>query len=89
MADIKIEFNSAGFEQILCSDGAMALCEKAGKEIQARANSELGEGSSGFNLHSTIGSKFGSRRCITFVYTTDRASMIAESENKVLSKAVK
>jgi hypothetical protein len=31
---------------------------------------------------------YGSMRNMTFVYTTDRASIVGDAENKALSKAV-
>lgn len=87
---IHIKFNSKGFEQILCSNGAREVCEKAGAEIQNRANSNLGEysDSAGFAMSSRNVKAYGSQRNMTFVYTTDGQSMRAEAENKALSKAV-
>lgn len=86
-----IKFISSGFEKILCSDGAREVCEKAGAEIQNRANGSLGEyqDSAGFAMSSRIVKAYGSRRNMTFVYTTDGNSMRAEAENKALSKAVR
>lgn len=88
---VKITFNSKGFEQILCSDGARRVCEKAGAEIQARANSSLGEysESAGFAMSSRNVKAYGSNRNMTFVHTTDANSMRAEAENMALSKAVR
>lgn len=87
MADIK--WNSAGFRAILCSEGARQVCEQAGAEIQARANAGITSSNSvGFKMHSEYVNAYGSRRNMTFVYTTDHASMVAEAEDKVLSKAV-
>lgn len=90
----KLVFVKEGFEAILCSDGVRAACEDAGETIMARANDNLNDpNSKGFIMSSRIGTagqdaKFGTQRNVTFVYTTDHASMVAEARDKVLSKAV-
>lgn len=84
-----LEFIPKGFEKILCSDEARALCEEAGGNIQQRANSAMNEkDSKGFAMSSRIVDVYKSRRNMTFVYTTDHASIMAEARDKVLSKAV-
>lgn len=94
MKQMHLEFIPEGFEQIMCSSEVQALCEEAGENIQERANSAMTEkDSKGFAMSSRIGTagqdaKFGTQRNITFVYTTDHASMVAEARDKVLSKAV-
>lgn len=86
---IQIKFNPDGFEEILSSDGARAVCEDAGSIIQSRANADLNDSNStGYKMSSRLVTAYGSKRNMTFVYTTDRASIIAETENKALSKAV-
>lgn len=86
---IEIKYNPDGFEEILSSAGAQAVCEEAGSNIQSRANAYLNDSeSTGFKMSSRIVTAYGSKRNMTFVYTTDRASIIAETENKALSKAV-
>ena len=40
----KIQFISAGFEEIECSSGVMSLCEQTAEGIAARANSKSGGG---------------------------------------------
>lgn len=85
----KLEFVPKGFEEILCSEGARAACESAGSEIQARANANLNDsGSEGYAMSSRTVTAYGSLRNMTFVYTTDKASIIAEAEDKALSRAV-
>lgn len=86
--EVKVDFNPKGFEQILTSDAARALCEQAGTRIRARANAAVGSKSRGFGLHSQNVYAYGSMRNMTFVYTTDRESIIAESEKKALSGAM-
>ena len=89
-----LEFIPKGFEKIMCSSEVQALCEEVGGNIQERANSAMTEkDSKGFAMSSRIGTagqdaKFGTQRNITFVYTTDHASIVAEARDKVLSKAV-
>jgi len=85
---MKLEFVPEGFEAILCSEGARAACEEAGGAIQARANANLNADSEGYAMSSRTVTAYGSLRNMTFVYTTDKASIIAEAEDKALSKAV-
>ena len=73
----RIEFNSEGFRQLLNSPEVEALVLSEAQSISDRA----GEG---FVAHSR---KAGTRY-IAFAGTTDEASIRAESENKVLSRAV-
>ena len=84
-----LEFIPEGFEKILCSSEVQALCEEAGGNIQERANSALNDkDSKGFAMSSRIVTAYKSQRNMTFVYTTDHASVVAEARDKVLSKAV-
>jgi hypothetical protein len=85
---MKLKFVPEGFEAILCSEGARAACEEAGGAIQARANANLNADSEGYAMSSRTVTAYGSLRNMTFVYTTDKASIIAEAEDKALSKAV-
>ena len=86
---MKLEFVPEGFEAILCSEGARAACEEAGGAIQARANAYMNDADSeGYAMSSRTVTAYGSLRSMTFVYTTDKASIIAEAEDKALSKAV-
>lgn len=85
---MKLEFVPEGFKAILCSEGARAACEEAGGAIQARANANLNAESEGYAMSSRTVTAYGSLRNMTFVYTTDKASIIAEAEDKALSKAV-
>lgn len=84
----RIKFIKEGFEAILCSDGARAACESAGASIMATANGNNTRGGEGFRMSSRTVKAYGSMRNMTFVYTTDRKSMIAEAEDKALSRAV-
>lgn len=82
------EWNSKGFEEILCSSGASNVCEQQARAIQARANSNLNGDSMGFGVGGKIVEAYKSNRWMYFVYTTDRESMIAEQYDQALTKAV-
>lgn len=85
---VEIEFFSEGFEQILTSAGTMSAVQSATEGIWARANANNNRGGTGFHSGTRIGRAYGSQRALGFVYTTDRKSAIAESEDKALSEAV-
>ena len=86
--EIEIEFFSEGFEQILTSAGVMSAVQSATNGIYQRANANNSRGGDGFHSGTRIGRAYGSQRALGFVYTTDRASCIAEAEDKALSGAV-
>jgi len=87
MANARIVFNSQGFRQILLSDGCQKLVEQTTQEIQDRANVNNTRGGEGFRASTEVGG-FGGGRWIGFVATTDKNSMIAESEDKALTRAL-
>lgn len=84
---MKIEFKSEGFRAILNSGGVQSAVAAAAENIQAKANANLTEDSEGFSSHVWQGG-YGGGRWIGSVNTTDHASMVAESEDKALSRAV-
>ena len=83
-----ITFISEGFEQILCCDQTMALIEQQATRIQENANANNTRGGDGFESGTRLGRAYGSQRAMGFVYSTDKKSAIAESEDKALSRAV-
>lgn len=83
----KIEFNSRGFKDILFSPGTKELVQGVANQIQAEANAGIQEDSEGFSSNVVAGG-YGGGRYVGFVTSTDKASAQAESEDKVLSKAV-
>ena len=85
---MRLEFISKGFQQILESDGTRSAVESAGEAIQARANGNLEEESSGFSC-STWKGNYGGGRWVCSVTTTDNASIRAEAYDKALTRAVK
>ena len=88
MNEIRITFNSDGFRKILNSAGVRAEVTKAAEMIQAKANANLhSEHSKGFAVKTWRGG-YGGGRWIASVMTTDHATMVAQSEDKALSRAV-
>lgn len=89
-ASVKIlEWNSKGFEEILCSEGAKQVCEQIAAQIQGRANADLtAEDTPGYKMGGKIVWAYRSNRWKYFVSTTDSATMLAEKFDQVLSKAV-
>ena len=83
----KIEFESKGFKDILFSSGVKDLVQSTAKRIQAEANAGIQGESEGFSAN-VIAGEYGDGRYVGFVTSTDKASAQAESEDKVLSKAV-
>ena len=84
---IKIEFKSEGFHEILCGGGVQGAVSSAAEGIQSRANANLNEDSEGFSMHTWMGN-YGGGRWVASVNTTDHASCVAESEDKALTRAV-
>ena len=80
---IRLEFIDAGFKAILNSPETEQLVLSEAQAIVDRASAEVPD-SEGFRAHSR---KAGTRY-IAFAGTTGHASIVAEAENKVLSRAV-
>lgn len=83
----KIEFESKGFKDILFSSGVKDLVQSTAKRIQAEANAGIQEDSEGFSSNVVAGG-YGGGRYVGFVTSLDNKAAQAESEDKVLSKAV-
>lgn len=84
---IRIKFISSGFKEILCSGEVHDLVSQASEQIQSRANANNSRGGDGFSANTWMGN-YGGGRWVASVTTTDRASRIAEAEDKALSRAV-
>ena len=84
----RIEFIDAGFRQIVNSEGVKGLVDDYASGVEARANANIPAGSKGFKKQ-TLKGHYAGGRWISFVASQDRAAVAAESENKVLSQAVK
>ena len=85
-AEIKIEFISEGFRQILMSDGVKNAVASAAEKIQTEANSGAAD-SQGFSANTWVGG-YGGGRYVASVTAIDRKASAAESEQQVLTKAV-
>ena len=90
MSEIKIEFNSDGFRQILTSAGVKDAVESAANSIKDKATSNLsGEfQTDGYKVTTMIGG-YGGGRYVSFVQPVDHGAMLEEAEHKTLVKAVK
>jgi hypothetical protein len=88
---IRLQFISEGFKEILTGAGVQSAVSKATQAIQARANAnaagELDEDSDGYSARTWLGG-YGGGRWVGSVSTTDHSTMVAEAENKALSRAV-
>ncbi len=84
----RIEWNNAGFKQIVNCENTRQLIDDYAAGVEARANANAPAGSRGFRRH-TIKGYYAGGRWVSFVDSLDRAAYKAESENKVLSRAVK
>lgn len=83
---IRLEFISEGFKQILESGEVHDLVQETADQICDRANAANNRGGEGFTTN-VIQGYYGGGRWIGFVKTTDKQSMIAEAEDKALSGA--
>lgn len=84
MSNVNIDFlQGAGFDAYLKSDGVKALIESHTNATKERADSYITGESQGFNANVKLFSRW-----VGLVGTTDRATMVAESEQKALTKAV-
>ena len=87
MADTRIEFNSAGFREILLSDGCHELVQSITDEISTKANANNTRGGEGFASSVQVGG-YGGGRWIGFVSTADQYASAAESEDTILTRAI-
>ena len=86
--NLRLKWNKDGFRQILLSEGCQQLVQSTAEEICDRANGNNNRGGEGYVVRTQVGG-YGGGRWIGFVSTTDNKSMIAESEDKALTGAVK
>lgn len=86
---MRIEFDSNGFREVLESGEVNALVAGQAAEIQARANANTGQfKTEGFGTKVLKGG-YGGGRWIAHVFAIDYGARAAEAENKALTKAVK
>lgn len=86
-SETRLVFNSDGFRELLLSEGVKDLVSTAAEEIQNKADANNTRGGEGFRSAVQVGG-YGGGRWIGFVSTTDKASEIAESEDKALTRAI-
>lgn len=84
---LAFEFNTAGFREILLSEEVRNLVSEKADEIRDKADGNNTRGGEGFYSNVEVGG-YGGGRWIGFVGTTDKESMIAESEDKALTRAL-
>lgn len=87
MNEVKIQFISDGFRQILQSEGVESVVRSAAETIRANANANLDGPSEGYTVSTWMGS-YGGGRWIGSVTGADNAANKAESEYKALSGGV-
>lgn len=88
MSRTRIEFISEGFNQIMCTAETVSLISSTCERIASGANAAYN--GDGFSSNTITGSRNRyAGRTLGFVSSTDRASAIAEAEDKVLSQAVR
>lgn len=88
-ATLKIDrWVQEGFVEIVSGAGAQSEIARLTAEIQARANANNLRGGEGFAMVTKVAKAYGKTRAIGLVHTTDHKSMVAESEDKALSRAV-
>jgi len=85
--EIRLEFISEGFKEILESEGVRDLVQETADGIRDRANENNTRGGDGFASNVILGG-YGGGRWIGFVKSTDDKSAIAESEDNALTGAV-
>lgn len=78
---VKIEFNSAGFKEVLSSDEVKGLIEGTTESLAAEVAGD-GEFRHGVFLGGSAG------RWIGYVAADDKEALKAESEDKVLSRLI-
>lgn len=85
MSEVRIEFISKGFKEILESEGTRNIVSQTAESISSKANSNYG--GDGFQA-SVIKGNYGGGRWVGFVNATDKESLIAETEDKALTGAI-
>lgn len=83
----RIVFNSAGFREILLSEGCHQLVQATTDEICEKANANNDRGGEGFKSSTQVGG-YGGGRWIGFVATADEKAAVAQSEDQALTRAL-
>ena len=86
-SEIRIEFIGEAFGEILRSDEVRSEVEEVTEGIYERANANNTRGGEGFRMSVESSGRFKNRRWVGFVSTTDKYSVIAETEDGALTRA--
>jgi hypothetical protein len=94
MKQTRIVFNSEGFRQILLSDGCHELVQKTTEEIRDKAAQNYAavspngvDADAGISANTQVGG-YGGGRWIGFVSTADQYAAAAETEDKIMTRAL-
>lgn len=87
-SEIRIEFIGEGFGETLRSEGTRELVQTVTDEIGNKANANNSRGGEGFRTSVEQSGRYKNRRWVGFVSTTDKNSVIAETEDGALTGAV-
>lgn len=85
--ETRIVFNSAGFRDILLSDGVRDAVTSTAEEIKEKANANNARGGNGFTANVQVGG-YGGGRWVGFVTASDNKASLAESEDQALTRAL-
>jgi hypothetical protein len=85
--ETRIVFNSAGFRDILLSDGVRDVVTNTAEEIKEKANANNTRGGNGFTANIQVGG-YGGGRWVGFVTASDNKASLAESEDQALTRAL-
>lgn len=86
--EVRIEFIGEGFGEILRSEGTRELVKTVTDEIGAKANANNTRGGKGYTTSVEQSGRYKNRRWVGFVTSTDKKSVIAETEDGALTRAV-
>lgn len=87
-SEVRIEFIGEGFGEILRSEGTKELVQSITEEIGNKANANNSRGGEGYRTSVEQSGRYKNRRWVGFVSSTDKQSVIAETEDGALTRAV-
>lgn len=85
---VRIEFNGEAFGELLRSEEVRETVTEVTQGIHDRANANNHRGGEGFRMSVEPSGRFKNRRWVGFVSTTDKKSVIAETEDGALTRAI-
>lgn len=94
MKQTRIVFNSEGFRQILLSEGCHEVVQQTTEQIRDRAVQNYAavsptgvDADAGISANTQVGG-YGGGRFIGFVSTSDPYAVAAETEDKIMTRAL-